>query len=83
MLGLSPLLGNRHLADHTVPPSIIASIAVASILTQGFTGWSLLISIIVAILSGGEPFNLAILFHGKFFNLCGLPTAPEICEPRC
>jgi len=52
MLGLSPLLGNRHLADHTVPPSIIASIAVASILTQGFTGWSLLISIIVAILPG-------------------------------
>ena len=40
------------LADLTVTPSIIASIAVTAVLIQVFTDWSLLISVIVAILPG-------------------------------
>ena len=41
------------LADLIVTPSIIASITVTVVLIQVFTDWSLLISIIVAILPGG------------------------------
>ncbi len=40
------------LADLIVTPSIIASIAVAGVLIQVFTDWSLLLSVIVAILPG-------------------------------
>ena len=41
-----------HLADLAIPPSIIASVAVASELVQAYTGWSLLISVVVAIVPG-------------------------------
>ena len=41
------------LADLIVTPSIIASITVTVVLIQVFTDWSLLISVILAILPGG------------------------------
>ncbi|MEE8325506.1 MAG: hypothetical protein V3R58_00540 [candidate division NC10 bacterium] len=41
-----------HLADLAIPPSIIVSIAGASVLIQAYTGWSLLISFLSAIIPG-------------------------------
>ena len=54
-----------HLADLAIPPSIIASVAVASVLVQAYTGWSLLISVIVAIIPGA----IVGFFLGAFLSL--------------
>lgn len=54
-----------HLADLMIPPSIIASVAVASVLVQAYTGWSLFISVIVAIIPGA----IVGFFLGAFLSL--------------
>jgi len=54
-----------HLADLAIPPSIIASVAVASELVQAYTGWSLLISVIVAIIPGA----IVGFFLGAYLSL--------------
>ncbi len=54
-----------HLADLAIPPSIIASVAVAFVLVQAYTGWSLLISVIVAIIPGA----IVGFFLGAFLSL--------------
>ncbi len=54
-----------HLPDLAIPPSIIVSIAVASKLVQAYTGWSLLISVVVAIVPG----VIVGYFLGAFLSL--------------